>query len=272
VDDLLKFSHRPELKNPVLVIGWTADAGKLGINITNYLVGELGGDKFCQVDPVEFSPLNGTTIENDLIQFPYSQFYACPGKDVLILQSFAPTNEWYHFLSMVLDVAEMYHVREIFVVGGMISLGAHTNPRSIMGTCNSIEIKRALDPYEVVGDLNYESPAGQKPTLNSFLLWAAQRRGVPAVSLWVPVPFYLVNVGDYLAQKKIVDFLDRRFDLGLNTSGIEQELKRQSIKIADARNKLPEVDETINRLESNLKLSDEENQKLLFAIDDYLKE
>jgi hypothetical protein len=141
-----------------------------------------------------------------------------------------------------------------------------------MGTCNSIEFKRSLDPYEVVGELNYESPAGQKPTLNSFLLWAAQKRGIPAVSLWVPVPFYLVNVGDFLAQKKIIDFLDRRFDLGLNTSLIDQELQQQSLKIAEARNKVPEIDATINRLESNLKLSDEENQKLLFAIDDYLKE
>ena len=270
MDDLLKFSRQPQLNEASLVIGWSSDAGRIGANVTSYLIDKLGGEKFCDIDPVEFFSLGGASIENDIVQFPESKFYSCSKNNLILLRSVTPYIEWYKFLNLVLDVAEKYRVREIYVVGGMISLGAHTNPREITGTCNNVEIKRTLDPYKVVGDLNYESPAGQKPTFNSFLLWAAQKRGIAAVSLWIPVPFYLVNVGDYLAHKILVDFFNRRFNLNLDMDDIKNSHELQNVKISEARRNVSEINEFINRLEANMTLTDEENQKLLYELENYL--
>ena len=64
-----------------------------------------------------------------------------PKKDLVILESTPPSYEWY-FLNLILDVAENYcHVKELYVISGMVSLSAHTTPRQLRGTFNSPELK-----------------------------------------------------------------------------------------------------------------------------------
>jgi len=144
-----------------MVVGWSADAGNLGAKVTDYLIKKLGGETFCEIEPEEFFSLGGVTIENDLVQFPESKFYACPQNDLVVLKSTPPGHEWYKFLNLILDIAQNHcHVKEVYTVGGMISLGAHTAPRQFFGTLNSLELKRALSPYGLTREVNYESPPG----------------------------------------------------------------------------------------------------------------
>ena len=163
-------------------------------------------------------------------------------------------------------------MKELHTIGGMVSLSAHTAPRELLGTFNSPELKKALSHYNLAEGLDYETPPGQRPTLNSFLLWAAKRRNVPGVNLWVPIPFYLVTVDDPKAQRRALEFFNRRFDLGIDLSDLEEEIKRQNQIIAEVRNGFPDIDESIRRLESNLRLSEEENQRLVEEIEKSLKE
>ena len=271
--DPLKFSWQPELKSPSLVVGWSVDASKLGAKVTDYLNKKLAGQSFCEIEPVEFLPLGGVAIEDDVVQFPECKFYACPKNDLVVFKSPPPSYEWYKFLSLILDVAEHYcHVKELYTIGGMISLSAHTAPRELLGTFNSPEIKKALSPYNLAGGLDYETPPGQRPTLNSFLLWSAKRRNIPGVSLWAPIPFYLVAVDDPKAQRRVLEFFDQRFDLGIDFSDLDEEIRRQNKKLAEVRSNFPDIDESIKRLESNLTLSAEENQKLVQEIERFIRE
>ncbi len=268
-----KFSRQPELRNPSLVIGWSADAGKLGAKVTDYLNRRLGGQSFCEIEPVEFSPLGGVTIEDDLIQFPETKFYSCPKNDLLIFRSAPPSYEWYKFLNLILDIAEHYcHVKELYIIGEMVSLGAHTTPRELWGIFNSPELKKALSHYNLTRNRNYETPPGQRPTLNSFLLWVAKRRNIPGVSLWVPIPFYLIATDDPKAQKRVLEFFNQRFDLRIDLSDLDEEITRRNEKIAQARGRFPEIDEYITRLESNLRLSEDENERLVKEIEKFLGE
>lgn len=272
MEELLRFSWQPKLKNPSLVIGWSMDASKLGAKVTDYLNKKLGGQSFCEIEPIEFFPLGGVTIEDDLVQFPETKFYVCLEKNLVILKSPAPSYEWYNFLNLILDAAEYYcHVKELYAIGGMVSLGAHTAPRELLVTFNSSEMKDALGYYNFAGGGDYETPPGQRPTLNSFLLWAAKRRSIPGVSLWVPIPFYLITVDDPRAQRKVLEFFNQRFDLGLEFSDLDEEIRQQNQVIAEVRNSFPDIDESIRRLESNLRLSAEENQKLVKEIERFLK-
>lgn len=268
----LKFSWQPELQSPSLVVGWSADAGKLGAKATDYLNRKLGGQSFCEIEPVEFFPMGGVTIEDDVVQFPESKFYACPKNDLVVFKSTPPSYEWYKFLNLILDVAEHYcHVKELHTIGGMVSLSAHTAPRELLGTFNSPELKKALGHYNLAGGLNYETPPGQRPTLNSFLLWAAKRRNIPVVNLWVPIPFYLVTGDDPKAQRRILEFFNQRFDLGIDFGDLEEESGRQNQMIAEMRNDFPDIDGPIKRLESNLMLSEEESQRLVREIEKLLR-
>ncbi len=272
--DPLKFSWQPELQSPSLVIGWSTDASRLGSRVTDYLNRKLGGQSFCEIEPVEFYTLGGVTIEDNLVQFPESKFYACPENDLVVFQGTPPSYEWYKFLNLVLDVAEHYcHVKELHTIGGMVSPSAHTAPRQLRGTFNSPELKEALSGYNLAGGLNYKTPPGQRPTLNSYLLWVAKRRNIPEVNLWVPIPFYLVDVDDPKAQRRVLEFFNQRFDLGIDFSDLDEEIRRQNQIMAEVRNSFPDIDESIRRLESNLSLSVEESQKLVKEIEErFLRE
>jgi len=256
-----------------LVIGWSEDTGNLGTRVTDYLNRKLGGQSFCEIEPVEFFTLGGAAIEDDLVQFPESNFYACLKNDLVVFKSPPPRYEWYKFLNLILDIAEhYYHVKEIHIISGMVSLGTHTAPQELRSTFNSPELKKDLSHYNLDGELNYETPPGQRPTLNSFLLWVAKRRNIPGVTIRVPIPFYLVAVDDPKSQRRVLELFNQRFDLGIDFSDLDEEIRRQNQIIAETRNSFPDIDESIRRLETNLRLSAEENQKLAQEIERFLRE
>ena len=270
--ELFKLFTQPELKSPSLLVGWNVDASKLGAKVIDYLNKKLSCQSFAEIEPVEFFPLRGVAVENNLVRFPESRFYACPGNDLVAFRSDPPSYEWYEFLNLILDIAQEYcHVKEVYTIGGMISPGAHTAPRQLLGVSNSPEMEEAMRSYNLMGELNYQTPSGQRPTLNSFLLWVAGKRNIPGVSLWVPVPFYLVAVDDPKAQRKVLEFFNQRFDLRIDFSDLDEEIRQQSEKIAQMRNWFPEISESISKLESNLRLSEEENEKLVNGIGEFLR-
>ena len=270
--DLFKLWGQSELRSPSLVIGWSTDAGKLGSKVTDYLNKKLGSQDIGDIEPIDFFPLGGVTIEDDLVQFPEGKFYACPKNDLLIFKGDAPNYEWFKFINLILDVAGHYGpVKELYTIGGMVFLGAHTAPRELLAIFNSSELKQALSQYNLGRNMDYQTPPGQRPTLNSFFLWVARQRNIPGVSLWVPIPFYLVAVEDPKAQRKPLEFFDQRFGLQIDFQDIDQAIRKQNEKIAQVRTLSPEIDEYISKLEGNLRLSEKENEKLVKQIEEFLR-
>ncbi len=270
--DLFKLSRQPELRSPSLVVGWSTDAGKLGSRVTDYLNKKLGSRDLDEIEPTDFFPLGGVTIEDDIVRFPESKFYACPQNNLVIFKGDAPSYEWSKFINLILDGAGHYGpVKELYVIGGMVFLGAHTAPRELLPIFNSSELKQALSQYNLGRNMDYQTPPGQRPTLNSFLSWVARQRNIPGVSLWVPIPFYLVAVEDPKAQKKLLEFFDQRFGLQIDFQNIDEEIRKQYERIAQVRDSSPEIDEYISKLESNLRLSEKENEKLVKQIEEFLR-
>jgi proteasome assembly chaperone (PAC2) family protein len=269
----IKIYKEPDLRRSFLVLGWSEDGGNLGRKATNYLNWKLEGQKFAEIEPEDFFPLGGVAIEDNLAQFSESKFYACQKHELVVFQSDSPGTEWYKFLNSVLDVAEQHcRVKELYIIGAMISFSAHTTPRQLLTVVNSTEMKEALSQYDLDRDMDYQTPPGERPTLNSFLMWIAKRRNIPAVSLWVPIPFYLTAMEDPQAQKKVLSFLNERFNLKIDFSDLDQEIRHQNEKLALARSRFPQIDDYINRLESNFMLSEEENEELIKKIEDLLRE
>jgi len=270
--ELLRFLRKPKFRSPSLVIGWDVDAARLGEKVTDYLNIKLGGQPFCEIEPMDFFSLAGVMIENDLVQFPESTFYACPDSDLVVFKSTPPSHEWYKFLDLIIYVAQEYcHVKELYTVGGMVALGAHTAPRQAWATMGTPEIKNTLSSYGLTREVTFETPPGGRPTLNSFTLWTAKKRGIPGANVWVPVPFYLVTLDDPRAQKKALEFLNHRLELELDLKELNEEIRRQDEKIARMRSSDPDIDKSIGKLESNIALSDRENQELVRKVEDFLR-
>ena len=269
----VKIRKEPGLRRSTLVLGWREDAGNLGRGVTDYLNRKLNGQEFAEIDPECFFSLGGVAIKGNVAQFPESKFYACQDHEVVVFQSDYPGAEWYEFLNSVLDAAEHHcQVRELYIIGAMVSFSAHTTARQLFSVANSREAREALSRHDLVRDMNYQTPPGERPTLNSCLLWIAKGRGIPGVSLWVPIPFYLTTVEDTRAQKKVLSFLDERLGLQIDFGDLDAEIREQNEKLARARSRFPEIDDYIARLESNLMLSEEENGELIKRIEDSLRE
>lgn len=269
----VKIHKEPELSQSSLVLGWNDDVGNLGRKATGYLNRKLKGQEFGEIDPEYYFPLGGVAIKGDLAQFPESKFYVCPDHELVIFQSDSPRVEWYGFLNSVLDVAEAHcQVKELYIIGAMVSLDAHSIPRQLLAVVNSAESKDVLSEYDLIGDMDYQTPPRERPTLNSFLLWIAKTRNIPGVALWVPIPFYLTAIEDAQAQKKVLSFLNQRLNLKIDFGDLDQEIQEQNGKLAQARSRFPEIDGYIRKLESNLMLSEEENGELMRRIEDSLRE
>jgi proteasome assembly chaperone (PAC2) family protein len=255
------------------VLGWSEDAGDLGRKVTDYLNLKLKGQEFAEIEPDDFFPMGGVAIKDNIARFPESKFYACSEHELVICQSDSPGAEWYKFLSSVLDVAERHClVKELYVIGAMVSFSAHTTPRQSLAVVNLPEMKEILSQYDLNRDMDYQTQPGERPTLNSFLLWLARERNIPGVSVWVPIPFYLAAMGDAQAQKKVLSFLNERLGLRIDFCDLDQEIRRQNEQLALARSRFPQIDDYINRLESNLMLSQEENGELIKKIEEFLGE
>lgn len=267
----LKFSWKPELECSSLIIGWSIDVSKVGAKVTDYLITRLKGKSFCEMEPAEFFPMRGVVVEDDVVQFPEGKFYACPDKDLVIFKSSQPSYEWYRFLNLVLDVAEQYcHVRELYTVGGTVAASAHTTPPYLLSTTSTYDLKDDLTDYDLRDDLYYETPPEQRPTMSAYLLWIARQRNIAGSNLWVPVPFYLARLEDPRAQKRVLDFINRRFTLGLDFSDLDGQIKEQNEMIASVRNNSAEVDKALTKLENNLRLTEEESQLLLREVENLL--
>jgi len=258
---------QPDLENASLIVGWQEDAGKLGPKVITYLNQHIKGKTFCEIEPEKFFPLGGVAIDNNIAQFPVSRFYAGTRKDLVIFESNQPPHERCGFLNRVLDVGEYYcKIRELYTVSGTIVPIAHTTPRRLLAVFNQSEFQRRFRGYELE-DMTWEGP----PAISSFLLWLAQKRGIPGVSLWPEVAFYLAATEDPKAIKSVLSFFNGRFDLGLDFGGLDSQIKAQGEKLALLRRENPEIDKYIRTLEVGLSLNEEEQFKLAQGVTEFLE-
>jgi predicted ATP-grasp superfamily ATP-dependent carboligase len=255
----------------VLLVGWNEDGGRLGYKVIDFLRKKLDCVEFGEIKLEDFFPLGGVMVEEDVARFPECKFYYSQSKRLIMLNSSPPVVEWYKFLNTVLDaVRDICVIKEVNAIGNMVSFTAHTAPRSIIATVNSEEMKTLLAGFDVNRGIDYESPPGQRPTLSNYLMWVAQGRDIPGASFWVPVPFYLISAEDPRGCVKIVDFFNKRLELGIESTELNEEVAEQDRRIERMKQEYPEIGDSIDRLESGLGLSEEQSDNLIEAINKYL--
>ena len=271
-DSALTMHREPHLEASSMLVGWSEDAGALGSMVADYVTSQLGCREFAEIEPIGFFPLGGVSIEDDVAQFPESRFHVCEEKSIVVLKSNPPRSGWQSFVDTVLHVAEQYcGTKELYTIGSMVYFGTHTTPRQLLVVANSPETRGALSSYTPWQGMNYETPPGQRPTISAYLQWAARSRGIVGASVWVPVPFYLAGSEDPRAWKKIVEFLNSRLGFGVDLRGLDDEIARQEERIDELAAEMPEIGDSLRRLEARMGLAPEENEKLVREMDDYLK-
>jgi proteasome assembly chaperone (PAC2) family protein len=265
---LVEIYQTPNLDHPSLLIGWqTHELGKLASTVIHFLNERIGGREIAELNPSGFYSFGGIRFKHGLVQIPVSQFWACEKNNLLIFKSDEPEFEYYRFLNTALEWAEShFQAKDIYTLNGTFSLIAHTQPRRILTVFNQNEFKETLQGYDLE-ELTWEGP----PALSSYLLWIAKRRGIPGMSLWVEIPFYLAEREDPQAIKVTLSFLNKRFNLDLDLSEFDFKIRNQHERIARLREENTEINDFIRRLENGLMLNDEEQLKLTKEVHDLLK-
>jgi len=265
--DLIKFTLQPEFKKSSLIVGWSEDAGKLGSQVIDCLNKKLKSRNFCQINPIDFFSLGGVEIKNNVACLSESRFYSSARNDLITFFSDFPHSNQYTFLSTILDVAEHYSkVEEFYTISGLTSPIPHTIPRRISAVYNKPALREKLRGYGLY-DISYEGP----PHINSYLLWIAQKRGLPGVSLWPQIPFYLSPCEDPCAVKLILVFFKRKFNLDIDFSELDERIREQNRRMSQLRVWNPAIHASIERLETGLSLTEEEGAKLLEEVTKFLR-
>jgi len=251
-----------------LIVCWDEDTAAVGPIVVETLTAISECRAFADIEPTDFFVMEGVEIEHDVARFTDSKFFYCKEKNLILIESSKPQMERYKYLTAVLDVAEHYcKVKEIFVIHAIAAQMAHNAPRRILSVFNDEDFQKRLRGEEL-DSMKYEG----YPAINSYLLWLAKQRGIPAVSLWPEVPLYLAASDDPAAARTVLTFLNRRFGLGLSFAELDAEIAAQDQRITELREADSEVDDWIRSLESGLQIGRTEQGELLNRITQHLQE
>jgi len=192
------YLERPNLNKPYLIIGFEGwpNAGEVSSFALRHLIDSLGAKPFTSIPTENFyqiSSLRPMAVikEGRLIELksPGNHFYYVKGSlsdDLILFYGVEPHLRWNVFADLVLDLAERFHVQQLFTIGGTYDYIPHTIPPMVSSLFND-EALREKVIQAGLGLTEYSGPI----SIHTFILEAAKKRGLKAISLWGHVPQYL---------------------------------------------------------------------------------
>ena len=201
----------------VLVVafeGWN-DAGEAASGAVRVLRDTLELTPIAEVDPEDYFDyqFNRPTVAHDddgnrlLIWPSVTIFGPTPTGDgtVHVMLGTEPSRGWKLFTSEILDVVEAQGIDGIVFLGAMLADVPHSRPISVFVSSENHEVRGQLD----IERSTYEGPVG----ILSVLGDAAEKAGIPTVSIWASVPHYVHNAPSPKATLAIVDKLEEIIDV-----------------------------------------------------------
>lgn len=266
--DMFHFTSRPQIEKPSLLVGWTRDTGDVSRGTAEYIVNASGADSFCQIEPADFFPVGGVTVEDDIAQFPESRFFYDQASNLVILRTDEPQSRRYDFLNGIVDFARRHGRAEVlYTVNGIASLIPHTAGRRVLGVFNDLVIQRKLQPFVPVG-MTWQGA----PHTSTYLLWLAANARLHGAGLWIEVPFYLADYEDFWSVKTAVSLLAIMFGQDWDLTELDQLMAEEDELLAELREDDRDIDVKIRNLELGEALGRQEQLELAEAVREALRE
>jgi hypothetical protein len=203
--------------------GWN-DAGEAATGAVRVLKDALDLVPIAEVDPedyfdYQFNRPSVTTddIGNRILVWPSVTVYGPedadagqrdPDDDVpalYLLMGTEPSRGWKTFTREILDVLTSEEITGIVFLGAMLADVPHSRPISLFVGSENPLVRTELD----LERSSYEGPVG----ILSVLADAAERAGIPTVSIWASVPHYVHNAPSPKATLAIIDRLEEIIDV-----------------------------------------------------------
>jgi proteasome assembly chaperone (PAC2) family protein len=256
------YLEKPNLHKPCLIIGFEGwpNAAEVSSSALQHLVESLKAKKFASVPTENFyqvSSLRPVAVikEGKLVELklPGNHFYYVkdlPSNDLILFSGIEPHLRWNSFVDLLLDLAERFDVSQIFTIGGTYDYIPHTYPPMVSALFNH-EALREKVIQAGLGLTEYTGPV----SIHTFILEAARKRSLKAMSLWGHAPQYLQTRNlkvVYAVLKSLTDMMEMKIDLS--------ELERSGDYFDQQVNHLveddPKLQEIISKLEEAYKRSE----------------
>ena len=222
-NDQIIYQGKLNLDQPYLILGFEGgpNAAEVSSFPLTHLIDSTKARRFASVPYENFyqissSRLVGVVKEGKLteLKFPGNHFYYLknsPSTDLILFYGIEPHLRWSAFAALLLDLAEQFRVRQIFMIGGTYDYIPHTVPPLVSALYNQEDLKEKV----LQAGLALTEYAGPV-SIHTFVLDAARKRGLKAISLWGHAPQYLqtknVKVA-YSVLKSLVDLTGMEIDL-----------------------------------------------------------
>lgn len=132
------------------------------------------------------------------------------GDGIHVLLGTEPSRGWKTFTEEVLDAISVAGIDRIVFLGAMLADVPHTRPIAVFASSDNSSVRERFD----LERSSYEGPVG----ILSVLADAAERSGIPTVSIWASVPHYVHNAPSPKATlaliERLEDFIDLKVDRG----------------------------------------------------------
>ena len=128
-----------------------------------------------------------------------------PGSNIYLLLGTEPSRGWKTFVSEILEVVQANEIGAIVFLGALLADVPHSRPISVFTSSENREVRQQLG----VERSSYEGPVG----ILSVLGDAAEKAGIPTVSIWASVPHYVHNAPSPKATLAIIDKLEEIIDV-----------------------------------------------------------
>jgi predicted ATP-grasp superfamily ATP-dependent carboligase len=199
----------------VLVVafeGWN-DAGEAASNAVRTLKDQLALHPVAEVDPEDYFDYQfnrpSVALDEDgtrgiiwpsVTVFGPDAAVDGAGSNVYLLLGSEPSRGWKTFTSEILEAVENSEITAIVFLGAMLADVPHTRPISVFVSSENSDVRANLG----VERSNYEGPVG----ILSVLGDAAEKAGIPTVSIWASVPHYVHNAPSPKATLALIEKLE----------------------------------------------------------------
>jgi predicted ATP-grasp superfamily ATP-dependent carboligase len=197
--------------------GWN-DAGEAASGVVQTLKDELDVYPLAEVDPEDYFDyqFNRPTVAADddgarQIVWPSVTVYgptephSAVGSSIYLLTGTEPSRGWKTFTEEIFEVVDDAEITGIVFLGAMLADVPHTRPISVFTSSENDEVRAALS----IERSTYEGPVG----ILSVLSDAAEKAGIPTVSVWASVPHYVHNAPSPKATLAMIEKLEELIDV-----------------------------------------------------------
>ncbi|WP_235928923.1 proteasome assembly chaperone family protein [Marisediminicola senii] len=130
---------------------------------------------------------------------------AANNANIYLMLGTEPSRGWKSFTAEILATVQETNVSAIVMLGAMLADVPHTRPISVFVSSENEQMRSRLG----VERSSYEGPVG----ILSVLGEAAEKAGIPTLSIWASVPHYVHNAPSPKATLALIDKLEEIIDV-----------------------------------------------------------